>query len=172
MAMIRVLTEADASKLYELRLRALQESPEAFGSTYAETVLRGVESYRQRLLQPLTENFTLGAYSSSDTLVGMVAFFRETGEKDRHKGYIVSMYVEPESRGQGMGRALVGEAIAHARQVPDVVQLQLAVVTSNDAARHLYLSLGFVVYGLEPRALRLGEDQYWDEELMILRLDE
>ena len=53
MAMIRVLTEADASELYELRLRALQESPEAFGSTYAETVRRGVESYRQRLQQPL-----------------------------------------------------------------------------------------------------------------------
>jgi ribosomal protein S18 acetylase RimI-like enzyme len=171
MALIRVLTESDAREAYELRLRALRKSPEAFGSTYDETVERGVDSYRQRLSQPHTETFTLGAYSSSGTLVGMVAFFRDTGEKDRHKGYIVSMYVDPESRGQGVGRALVGEAIVRARQVPDVVQLQLAVVTSNVAARHLYLSLGFVVYGLEPRALKL-EDQYWDEELMILRLDE
>jgi ribosomal protein S18 acetylase RimI-like enzyme len=171
MVVLRVLTEADAREAYELRLQALQESPEAFGSTYAETVRRGVDSYRQRMLRPPDETFTLGAFSSN-TLVGMVAFFRDTGEKDRHKGYIVSMYVEPESRGQGIGRALVGEAIALARQVPDVVQLQLAVVTSNVAARHLYLSLGFAVYGLEPRALRLGEDQYWDEELMVLRLDE
>jgi ribosomal protein S18 acetylase RimI-like enzyme len=171
MAIVQVLTEADARQAYELRLQALQESPEAFGSTYAETVRRGLESYRQRLLQPLTETFTLGAYASG-RLVGMVAFFRETGEKDRHKGYIVSMYVEPQSRGQGIGRALVDEAIARARQLPGVVQLQLAVVTSNGAARHLYRSLGFVVYGLEPRALRVGKDQYWDEELMILRLDE
>jgi ribosomal protein S18 acetylase RimI-like enzyme len=171
MAIIRLLTEADASQAYELRLQALQESPEAFGSTYAETVRRGLESYRQRLLQPLTETFTLGAYASG-RLVGMVAFFRDTGDKDRHKGYIVGMYVEPQSRGQGIGRALVAEAIARARQVPDVVQLQLAVVTSNVAARHLYQALGFVAYGLEPRALRLGEDQYWDEQLMILRLDQ
>jgi ribosomal protein S18 acetylase RimI-like enzyme len=171
MALIRVLTEADATEAYELRLRALQESPEAFGSTYAETVRRGVDSFRLRLSQPYMETFTLGAYSS-DTLVGMVAFFRDTGVKDRHKGYIVSMYVEPESRGQGIGRALVAEVIVQARQIPDVVQLQLAVVTSNVAARHLYLSLGFVVYGLEPRALKLGEDQYCDEELMVLRLDE
>jgi ribosomal protein S18 acetylase RimI-like enzyme len=171
MALIRMLSESDAREAYELRLRALQESPEAFGSTYAETVRRGIDSYRQRLSQPYTETFTLGAYSS-DTLVGIVAFFRETGEKDRHKGYIVSMYVEPDSRGQGIGRALVSEAIAQARQVPDVVQLHLAVVTTNVAARQLYRSLGFAVYGLEPRALKLGTDQYWDEELMILRLDE
>jgi ribosomal protein S18 acetylase RimI-like enzyme len=172
MVTVRVLTEVDASELYALRLRALQESPEAFGSTYAETVTRGVESYRRRLRQPLTETFMLGAYTPDDTLVGMVVFSRETGDKDRHKGYILSMYVEPESRGRGIGRALVGEAIARARQVPGLVQLQLAVVTSNAAARDLYLSLGFVVYGVEPRALRLGEDQYRDEELMILRLDE
>jgi ribosomal protein S18 acetylase RimI-like enzyme len=170
MAMIRVLSEADAGEAFALRLQALQERPEAFGSTYAETVTRGVESYRQRLSQPYTETFTLGAYAP-DSLVGMVSFFRATGEKDRHKGYIVGMYVEPASRGQGVGRELVGEAIARARQVPDMVQILLAVVTSNIAARHLYHSLGFLVYGVEPRALKLGENQYWDEELLILRLD-
>ena len=168
---IRLVTEGDVSELYEFRLRALQESPEAFGATYAEAVLRGVESYRRRLSQPLDETFTLGAYASG-TLVGMVAFFRETGEKDRHKGYVVSMYVEPGYRGKGIGRALVSAVITRARQVPGVVQLQLAVVTSNVAARHLYACLGFVAYGLEPRALRMEEDQYWDEELMVLRLDQ
>jgi ribosomal protein S18 acetylase RimI-like enzyme len=169
--LIRLLTEADADELFELRLRALQESPEAFGSTYAETRERGPESFRRRLGQPATESFTLGAYTAN-ILVGIVAFFRETGEKDRHKGYIVSMYVEPQSRGKGIGRALAREAVARAGQVPRIVQLHLSVVTSNTAARSLYLSLGFTVYGLEPRALKQGEDQYWDEELMILRLDE
>jgi ribosomal protein S18 acetylase RimI-like enzyme len=65
--------------------------------------------------------------------------------------------------------AVVSEAIAQARTIPGLEQLLLAVVTINDAARRLYRSLGFEVYGLEPRALKQGE-QYWDEELMILRL--
>ncbi|HEY7358830.1 MAG TPA: GNAT family N-acetyltransferase, partial [Ktedonobacterales bacterium] len=67
------------------------------------------------------------------------------------------------------GKALVAEAIAQARTIPGLEQLLLAVVTTNTAARRLYQSLGFEVYGTEPRAMKQG-DQYWDEELMILRL--
>ncbi len=149
-------------------MRALQDNPEAFGSTYEETQQRGKESFRQRLRQPRTETFYVGAFED-ERLVGIVGFFRESGTKGQHKGYIISMYVAPEQRGSGVGKALVTEAIAQARTIPGLEQLLLAVVTTNTAARRLYLSLGFEVYGTEPRALR-QDDQYWDEELMILRL--
>ena len=51
------------------------------------------------------------------------------------------------------------------------VSIVLAAVScvAQDAARHLYRLLGFEVYGLEPRALKMG-DQFLDEELMVLRL--
>ena len=166
--LIRKLTEDDIDALWNLRLRALKDNPEAFGSTYEETLQRGQESFRQRLRQPHAETFYIGAFEE-ESLVGMVGFFRENGLKGQHKGYIISMYTAPEQRGKGVGKALVAEAIAQARMIPEVEQLHLAVVTTNTAARQLYQSLGFEVYGLEPRALKLG-DQYWDEELMILRL--
>ena len=166
--LIRKLTEDDIEALWNLRLRALRDNPEAFGSTYEETLQRGKESYRQRLQQPHTETFYLGAFEE-ESLVGMVGFFRENGLKGQHKGYIISMFVAPEQRGRGVGKALVTEAIAQARTIPGVEQLHLAVVTTNTAARQLYRSLGFEVYGLEPHALQQGE-QYWDEELMVLRL--
>ena len=166
--LIRKLTEEDIDALWNLRLRALQDNPEAFGSTYEETLQRGKESYRQRLRQPRTETFFIGAFEG-ESLVGMVGFFQESGTKGQHKGYIISMYTTPEQRGRGIGKALVSEAIAQARMIPGLEQLLLAVVTTNTAARRLYRSLGFEVYGLEPRALKQG-DQYWDEELMILRL--
>lgn len=166
---IRKLTEEDLDALWNIRLRALQDNPEAFGSTYEETRQRGKESFRQRLRQPHTETFYIGAFEE-ESLVGIVGFYRENwGAKGQHKGYIISMYVAPEQRGRGIGKALVAEAIAQARTVPGLEQLLLAVVTTNTAARQLYRSLGFEVYGLEPRALKHG-DQYWDEELMILRL--
>lgn len=165
--LIRKLTEKDLDALWGIRLRALQDDPEAFGSTYEETLQRGKESFRQRLRQPHAETFYIGAFE--DGLVGIVGYYRETGVKSQHKGYIVSMYVAPEQRGKGIGKALVAEAIAQARAIPGLEQLLLAVVTTNTVAHRLYRSLGFEVYGLEARALKQG-DQYWDEELMILRL--
>lgn len=165
---IRKLTEEDLDQLWSIRLRSLQDNPEAFGSTYEETRQRGKESYRQRLRQPHAETFYVGAFED-ERLVGIVGFFRESGTKGQHKGYIISMYVAPEQRGRGVGKALVAEAITQARTIPGLEQLLLAVVTTNTAARRLYRSLGFEVYGLEPHAMKYG-DQYWDEELMILRL--
>lgn len=164
----RKLTEEDIDQLWSIRLRSLQDNPEAFGSTYGETLERGKENMRQRLLKPHAETFYIGAFED-ERLVGIVGFFRESGTKGQHKGYIISMYVAPEQRGRGIGKALVTEAIAQARTIPGLDQLLLAVVTTNTAARQLYRSLGFEAYGLEPRALKYG-DQYWDEELMILRL--
>ena len=166
--LIRKLIEDDIEALWKLRLRALRDNPEAFGSTYEETLQRGKESYRQRLRQPHAETFYIGAFEE-ERLVGMVGFFRENGLKGQHKGYIISMYVAPEQRGRGVGKALVTEAIAQARTILELEHLHLAVVTTNTAARQLYQSLGFEVYGLEPRALKQGE-QYWDEELMVLSL--
>ncbi len=166
--LLRKLTEEDTEALWNLRLRALQDNPEAFGSTYEETLQRGKESFRQRLRQPHEQTFFLGAFEA-ESLVGMVGFYRESGLKGQHKGYIISMYAAPEQRRHGIGKALVAEAIAQARKIPGLEQLLLAVVTTNDAARRLYRSLGFEVYGLEPRALK-QDGQYWDEELMILRL--
>lgn len=165
---VRTLTEADLEPLWNLRLRALQDNPEAFSGTYAETFANGKEHMLQRV-RPHADNFTLGAFENEDTLVGMVGFHREEGIKNRHNGRIISMYVVPEVRGHGVGKALLQEAIARAKHIPGVEQLHLAVVTTNPAARRLYLSLGFEVYGLVAQSMKSG-NQYWDEELMVLRL--
>lgn len=166
--LIRPLTEDDLDALWNIRLRSLQENPEAFGSTHHDTLQRGNETYRQRLRQPHDTTCFFGAFAD-DRLVGIVAYRRESGAKSQHKGYIISMYVTPEQRGRGIGKALLAEAIALARAAPGLDHLLLGVVTVNAAARHLYHSLGFEVYGPEPRALK-QDDRYWDEELMILRL--
>ncbi|MGI8855840.1 MAG: GNAT family N-acetyltransferase, partial [Thermomicrobiales bacterium] len=109
--------------------------------------------------------FVLGAWAPE--LVGTVGFFRQSGQKARHKGMIWGMYVAPEARGQGLGRALLAETLARAAAVPGIELIQLNVVTTNTAAHALYLSLGFTVYGTERHALKLG-DRYVDEELMAL----
>jgi RimJ/RimL family protein N-acetyltransferase len=167
---IRQLTPPEAQTWWALRLRALREHPEAFGSSYedaaATPVDQALENARARLG---AENaLTLGAWEA-ERLVGMVSCFRASGRKNRHKATIVSMYVAREASGRGIGRALLTETIARVSAWPGLELLQLSVVTENDRARRLYHTLGFRPYGIERHALKIG-GRYYDEELLSLDL--
>ncbi len=167
---IRELTEDDADDFRKLRLRALKEHPDAFGSSYEAESAAPLEAVAERLRRNAEsgDSFTLGAYRGN-RLVGVVGLFREPREKLRHKGNIWGMYVPSEEQGKGIGKALLSRAIDLARQIPGLEQLHLAVVTRNRRARGLYASLGFETYGVEPRAL-LVNGEYLDEDHMILRI--
>jgi RimJ/RimL family protein N-acetyltransferase len=54
--------------------------------------------------------------------------------------------------------------------MPGVVQVMLSVSETSPAARHLYESLGFRLWGIEPRSLR-HEGRVADEHHLALRLD-
>ena len=167
---IRQLTEADAAIFRAMRLHSLREAPHAFTNSYEEYSHQALESTAQRFRDQVNShvNFTLGAFVD-EQLVGSVGFFRETALKTQHKGTIVSMYVLPEYRSQGIARALLTEAIDRARRLPGVTQILLGVMETQATAKHLYESLGFVVYGREPHAIKIG-DEYFDEEFMVLKL--
>ncbi|HEX9038552.1 MAG TPA: GNAT family N-acetyltransferase [Ktedonobacterales bacterium] len=168
---IRELTGDDAAAYQALRLRALREEPEAFGSSYEESRLRPLEEVAGRLRAGRAAgDFTSGATEESGALSGIVTFVRAQGAKNRHNADIYGMYVAPEARGKGYGRALMQDLIARARALEGVETLALAVVTTNAAARALYQSLGFTVYGMRPRVLKLPDGRYLDEELMLLML--
>src|SRR5262249_10406513 len=155
--LVRKLTEDDLEALWTLRLRALTDNPEAFGSTYEETVARGQAWMRQRF-SPGEGMLYMGAFE--ETLIGMVGLYREAGLKNRHRGHVVGMYVLPDRRQHGVGKALMQELITQAKRLGGLEQLHLEVVTSNAPARQLYCALGFAVYGTMPHALKMGE-QYW-----------
>ncbi|MFC4103356.1 GNAT family N-acetyltransferase [Paenibacillus xanthanilyticus] len=166
--LIRVLTSDDAERYRALRLRALREHPEAFLTTYEAELDRPVEMTRDKLT-PEAGKFTLGAIEASDELAGVATLVRETNPKVAHKANVYAVYVAPEARGKRVGLSLMQALIAGAKACEGVEQLHLTVMASNEAAVRLYVSVGFSVYGTEPRAMRIG-GTYLDDHHMVLFL--
>lgn len=147
-----------------VRLEALERHPCAFAAAHYDESGHSAADVAERL----AHQAVFGAFVDGG-LVGVAGFATPGLARKKHKGVLWGVYVRAAVRGQGLGRALVGRVIEHARE--RVVQLHAAVVTGNPVARGLYRDLGFVAYGLEPRALKVGED-YFDQELMVLMFDD
>jgi ribosomal protein S18 acetylase RimI-like enzyme len=163
---VRVLTEADTAAFQALRLRALKEHPEAFGSAFEEEVKLAVKIFAQILSSPDRPWF--GAFLD-EQLMGIAGLMRSIGAKTRHRALISGMYVAPEARGQGFGQALMDKIMSQARSTDGLEDVSLAVTVGNDAARHIYIKAGFTPYSVDPRYIKVG-DQYFDIEWMILRI--
>ncbi len=168
---VRELTTADMSAFRTLRAEALRLHPEAF--------IPSPDEGRSRLLTTMTlrvrnhwmmnGSFLLGAFREN-RLVGVVGVLRTVRAKQRHAALIWMIYTDPRVRGQGIARTLLVSAIDRCRRDPDLELLRLSVGSESHAAWQLYTSLGFEVYGREPRALKLA-DRYIDILLMTLDVD-
>ena len=90
-------------------------------------------------------------------MVGLVALGRENMAKLAHKAMIWGMYVSPEAREKGFGRALLLEALSLAKSVPGILQVNLCVNATNTPAIRLYESVGFKPFGHESGAMLIND---------------
>ena len=165
--MIRPLDADDAQAYRALMLEAYDTYPQAFTSSVAERAAMPLSWWEKRLDSPLDR--LLGAFEG-DQLAGIVGLAFEPREKARHKVTLFGMYVTQAHQHKGLGRRLVEAALDEARQYPRLKVIQLTVTAGNDAAFALYRRCGFIQYGLEPLAVRVGVD-YFDKIYMWRELN-
>lgn len=159
--MVRRLGPTDAPAYHALRLRGLVEYPQAFTSSAEEEAARPLDWSVQRLTDaPQRPNdLFLGAFVAG-RLQGLVGLQGRYRPKERHNATVVGLFVAPEAGGRGLGRALMVALLNGARARPELLQLDLTVTEGNAAAQGLYVSLGFTVYGVLPRAVRVDGRDY------------
>lgn len=162
---IRALTPADAAAFQGLRLRGLLECPTAFLSSHAEEVAQTVTAIAERMASN-RDGAIIGAWRDG-ALVGMVGVQRESHAKLVHKAVIWGMYVAPEARRVGLGRAIMEAALRAARHDLRVRQVTLGVNVTNEEAIALYRRLGFETFGLE-RGFMMVDGELQDELHMMV----
>jgi RimJ/RimL family protein N-acetyltransferase len=167
---VRPACEADAERYRALRLQALHDHPQFFGSDYVSSAAHPLEYWQERMRRSAGDEHGITYLAEGDdALVGMTTLVCDADDpKDRHTGLIVGVYVAPAWRGLGIAGTLLEHCIAWAQQLA-LRQIKLAVTTSNTAAIRCYTRHGFRVYGIDPEAIGHG-GRYYDELLMFKRL--
>lgn len=136
---VRRTTGDDWAALRAIRLEALADTPDAFGSTYEGTV-----SFSTRRWKTMATESRYFLAERDGTVLGMVS----GGFNDQYPGthWLYGMYVTPAARGSGVAPHLVNTVISWARD-DGASELYLHVTTSVERARAFYQKMGFVETG-------------------------
>lgn len=135
---IERLSETDWCRLKRIRLAALKDAPDAFGTTIESARELPDDAWRRQAADLPTFIATL---DGSD--VGMVRVAAEASERD---ACLISMWVSPPARGLRLGEQLANAVLDWARD-GGFSRLVLDVADNNARAIALYERLGFMPTG-------------------------
>jgi GNAT superfamily N-acetyltransferase len=136
---VRAARSAEWERARDLRLRALTDDPDAFGSTLERELESAEPEWRAWIdgWEGSTNRFIVG--ETRDGWVGMAVGSRSADEPDAH---LYGMWVDPAWRGRGVGGSLVHAVVDWARSWGARAVL-LGVTERNDGAARFYERLGF-----------------------------
>ena len=125
----------------DLRLRALRDAADSFGETFAAAAVRPI-SYWEELTRCVTElgRDVMFLACEGDDVLGSVYGLLDRTRTDA--GRVGGMWVGPDWRRRGVGRALLQEVISWARE-RSLSRLGLWAPAHNPAAIALYSRAGF-----------------------------
>jgi ribosomal protein S18 acetylase RimI-like enzyme len=141
---IEPITPRNVDVFKEVRLRALREDPNAFGSTYAREVQFDDAEWARRVERWNGERGVGFVAMDDSTPCGIAGSLLD--EADATRAQLVSMWIASTHRQLGVGRLLVNEVLNWAR-TRRIRTMLLMVVSNNDSAIRFYERLGFLKTG-------------------------
>ena len=162
---MKIISNAPSNRWDEykqLRIEALEKVPQAFLDEPSQAKNLPEQEWQRKM-----KNMHFAEVNGE--LVGMVGAYQEEKKKLKHILNIVSVYVKPSFRGQGIGKALLQQVIETAKKNQEIKKILLGVVTTQEPAHALYKSLGFNQVGHLKYAVKV-DDTYFDEYYMELYL--
>lgn len=163
---VRRFSAAEWPVYRDLRLRALGDSPDAFGSTLAEETGRTDAHWAGRLAAGSDSQTNLPVVAEVDGEPVGLAWGR-VDPPNPDVAVLYQMWVAPSHRGVGAGKMLLEAVIGWAR-ARNASFLDLSVTCGNSPARRLYERAGFKPVG-EPQPLRLGSELVAQSMRLALR---
>jgi len=144
MIALELITPQNAMIFKAVRLRALQDTPSAFGSTYAKESQFTDADWIKRAVQWNGERSAAFLAMDVHIACGIVGSFLD--QDDTTRAHLGSMWTAPTHRHRGIGRLLVNEVLGWAR-LHRARTLQLMVTSNNEPAILFYQRLGFTRTG-------------------------
>jgi ribosomal protein S18 acetylase RimI-like enzyme len=139
---VRRIGSDEAAALRDIRLRALADAPLAFASTHAREAAYPSETWETRARDAASgpRRAIFFAVDADDAPVGLAMGVVERDGSD--VAHLYAMWVAPEARGAGAGRAIVEATVAWASD-QGAARIRTAVTVGNEAALRLYERAGF-----------------------------
>jgi len=141
---IEPITQHNLAVFKDVRLRALQEAPYAFGSTYAREVQFDHAEWARRVERWNGERGAGFLAMDGAAACGIAGSLLDEDHPTRAQ--LVSMWTAPTHRQLGIGRLLVDAVLDWAR-TRNVRTLLLMVTSNNDTAIRFYERLAFTKTG-------------------------
>lgn len=144
---VRRLRPGETALVRDLRLRALKDAPEQFGETLEAVLARpreGWEALTASIVPPSTQAMFVAEVGGEP--VGSVYALHDAERTD--VGRLGGMWVTPEQRSRGIGRALVDAVQVWALELGKR-HLRLWVASDGSAGRRLYERAGFRLTGAQ-----------------------
>jgi ribosomal protein S18 acetylase RimI-like enzyme len=141
---IEPITHENKELFKAVRLCALQESPSAFGSTYARESEFSESEWMARLERWSGVKGVGFLAMDGPAPCGIAGSLLDL--ENTICAQLVSMWTAPTHRRRGVGRLLVNAVLDWAKQ-REVKTLLLMVTSTNDSAKRFYEQLGFAMTG-------------------------
>lgn len=127
-----------------VRLRALQDTPFAFGSTYAKESQLSDDDWLKRVNSWNSNRAVCYIGMDKSEPCGIIAGYFD--KADPQKAYVASMWVAPTHRRTGLGTMLMDAVQLWARS-NGAGELRLMVTSINSIATAFYVRLGYTFTG-------------------------